>query len=277
MARPPPPPTGGIWDAPLTSCPLAFVDLEMTGLAVDSDRVIEVCVERIVGGEVVGKFVSLVNPEAAYTNSDIHGIVASMTDGAPTFAEIAQDVLRILDGAVFVAHAAQFDIAFLKAEFSRIGIAFERTHFLDTLVLSRRSFALPGHSLDELCKHFGLVRPQAHRAEHDVWAMRQVWDHAVAELSPTTARDLWEVRIGERVARAHLLAVCAEALTQNTPLKVTYRPRRKPAEHFDFVVTSIISELDPPRVLGYQLPSRGRRELRADRVLSVEPVKAETS
>jgi DNA polymerase-3 subunit epsilon len=249
----------------------------MTGLDVDRDRIIEVCVERVLGGEVVAKYVSLVNPGVAYSNSDIHGIVPSMTDIAPTFSEISQDVLRIVDGAVFVAHAAQFDVGFLKVEFQRCGIAFACPHFLDTLVLSRRSFALPGHSLDELCKHFGLVRPQAHRAEHDVWAMRKVWDHAIAELKPTTARDLWEVRIGERVARAHLLAVCSEALAQNGPIHVSYRPRRKPAEHFDFVVTSIISELDPPRVLGYQLPGRGRRELRADRVLSVEPAKPGTS
>ncbi len=276
MARPPPPPPGTVWDEPIASCPLVFVDLEMTGLDVERDRVIEVCVERVVGTEVTAKFVSLVNPEIAYSNSDIHGIVPAMTDVAPTFANISQNVLQILDGAVFVAHGAQFDVAFLRAECARIGITFERTHYIDTLVLSRRSFALQGHSLDELCKHFGIVRPAAHRAEHDVWAMRKVWDLAIAELKPESTRELWEVRIGERVARSHLIRICELSLKGNKPITVTYRPRRKPAEHFDFVVTSIISELDPPRVLGYQLPGRGRRELRADRVLSVEPAKAGT-
>ena len=30
------------------------------------------------------------------------------------------------------------------------------------------------------------------------------------------------------------------------------------------------NDLDPPRVLGYLLPSRSRRELRADRILAIE-------
>jgi len=36
------------------------------------------------------------------------------------------------------------------------------------------------------------------------------------------------------------------------------------------VVTAIELDLDPPRVIGYQLPGRGRRELRADRILRIE-------
>jgi len=38
------------------------------------------------------------------------------------------------------------------------------------------------------------------------------------------------------------------------------------------VLVEIIAGLDPPRVIGYQLPGRGRRELRADRILRIEPV-----
>ena len=37
------------------------------------------------------------------------------------------------------------------------------------------------------------------------------------------------------------------------------------------VIVEVRSDLDPPRVMGYQLPSRSRRELRADRILRVEP------
>jgi DNA polymerase-3 subunit epsilon len=37
------------------------------------------------------------------------------------------------------------------------------------------------------------------------------------------------------------------------------------------VLTLVRSDLDPPRVMGYQLPGRGRRELRADRILRVDP------
>ena len=37
------------------------------------------------------------------------------------------------------------------------------------------------------------------------------------------------------------------------------------------VLLEVRSDLDPPRVVGYQLPGRGRRQLRADRILRVEP------
>ena len=45
------PPAGPPWDLPIAEAPLAFVDLEMTGLDAVHDRVVEVCVERVVGGE----------------------------------------------------------------------------------------------------------------------------------------------------------------------------------------------------------------------------------
>ena len=38
------------------------------------------------------------------------------------------------------------------------------------------------------------------------------------------------------------------------------------------VLVEIVAGLDPPRVIGYQLPGRGRRELRADRILRIEPI-----
>jgi DNA polymerase-3 subunit epsilon len=56
---------------------------------------------------------------------------------------------------------------------------------------------------------------------------------------------------------------------------VTFRPRRRPAENLVLVVREVRSDLDPPRVLGYQLPGRGRCELRADRILRVEPYAAQ--
>ena len=38
------------------------------------------------------------------------------------------------------------------------------------------------------------------------------------------------------------------------------------------VFTELRTDLDPPRVIGYQLPGRGRRELRTDRILTVSPI-----
>src|SRR6476659_5904931 len=99
------PPPGGIpWDLPIAEAPLAFVDLEMTGLDARKDRVVEVCIERVRGGEIDARLHTLVRPEGGEIgNVHVHGLGADVLANAPTFAEIAGDVARLLDGAVFVA------------------------------------------------------------------------------------------------------------------------------------------------------------------------------
>jgi DNA polymerase-3 subunit epsilon len=55
-------------------------------------------------------------------------------------------------------------------------------------------------------------------------------------------------------------------------VRVRYRPARRGPEELVVRVMGVRTDLDPPRVLGYLLPSRSRRELRADRILAIEPL-----
>ncbi len=266
-----PPPAGPPWDRPIPETPLAFVDLEMTGLDVSRDRVVEVCIERVVGGERVAVVQSLVNPgERVGGAAHVHGIDAAAVAGAPAFEQIAAAVLDALRGAVLVAHAAAWDVAFLAAECKRAGLALEVDHWLDTLVLARRAFAFQSYSLAALCKELGIDPGRAHRADSDVAAMRAVFARCVEVLAPTTAGDLWDVRVGERRARPTIVLACEAAVKHGLPVAITYRPARRPPESLTMVLLEVRSDLDPPGVVGYQLPGRGRRQLRADRILRVE-------
>ncbi|MCL2449532.1 MAG: 3'-5' exonuclease, partial [Polyangiaceae bacterium] len=117
-----PPPPGPPWDLPVSEAPLTFVDLEMTGLDADRDRVVEICADRVVGGRSVDRLATLIDPgERVGGAAQVHGIDAEALSGAPTFAEVAAGVARLLDGAVLVAHAAAWDALFLRAEFRRAG------------------------------------------------------------------------------------------------------------------------------------------------------------
>jgi DNA polymerase III subunit epsilon len=257
----------------VAEAPFVFLDLEMTGLNAEKDRVVEVCAQRVVGGRIVDEVTSLVNPgESAGGNAHIHGLDAPALEGAPPFAEITDAVLRVMDGGIVVAHAAEWDVRFLRAEFARAGRAPPIVYWLDTLNLSRRAFAFPSHALGALCESLGIPRERAHRALDDVLALRAVFDKCVQALSPVSARDLWEVRIAERRARAHILDACVAAVDHSAPVQLTYRPSRRAPEPLEMVITEVRSDLDPPRVIGYQLPGRGRRELRADRILRIDPV-----
>ena len=262
-------PSGAPWDLPIEECPFAFVDLEMTGLDPATDRVIEICIERVCGDTLDGRLSSLVRVERL-GGEQFHGIRPEDLVNAPAFTELAPTVDSLLGGAILVAHAAHHDVAFLRAEFGRLGRELGVVHYLDTLVLSRRAFHLPSHRLVRLAEIFGLSSPRAHRADNDVAVMRQLWPLLLADLKPRTARDLWHVRVGQRHARPEVVAEAVAAVAHPGPVWIHYRPSGRAQERILFRVTRVRTDLDPPIVLGYLHTTRGRRELRADRILAIE-------
>ena len=140
---------GPPWDLPIERAPLALIDLEMTGLDASKDRVIEIAILRIQGGAVVDSLCSLVDPCISFPPG-VHGLDAAALQGAPRFGDVADRVVGLLGGAVPVAHAASWDIAFLEAELERCGRPERFPFFLDTLTLSRRAFAAETHALGAL-------------------------------------------------------------------------------------------------------------------------------
>ena len=272
-----PPPEGPPWDGPLAAAPLAFVDLEMTGLEPDRHRVIQICIERVVAGELVARLESLVDPgDVAIGGTEIHGIKRADLEGQPGFVSLADDVGKLLEGAIFVAHGARWDIAFLRAEHARLEHVWDCGHYLDTLALSRRLFDAPRHGLEPLAQHLGIANPRPHRADNDVRVTRALFERIVAEVEPASPRALWELGVGQRRVRMELLDRAQQALDLRQAVRVCYRPCGKPPQELTFRVTEVRRDLDPPVVLGYLLDTRGRRELRADRILSLSMLQDET-
>src|SRR5580692_2458946 len=105
---------------------LVFVDLETTGGNAVHDRITEVALVRVSNGELVEEWSSLVNPERPIPPyiETFTGISDAMVADAPRFAEIATQVRRKLQGAVFVAHNARFDYSFLRNEFLKTDMSF---------------------------------------------------------------------------------------------------------------------------------------------------------
>lgn len=263
------PPAGSPWDLPVTEAPLAFVDLEMSGLDVEKDRVLEICVILERDGIVIDSLSSLVRPEPfAYGAGEIHQIPEAELREAPTFAELGPKLQQLLTGAVFVAHGSRWDLAFLRREATLAGIELPLGHYLDTLTLSRRAFHMTTHSLSALATELGIERGQAHRAEADVAVLRTLFWKCTEALSAKTPRELFGVRIAERVIRDEVKAACLDALARKVPLGITYRPSGKKPETFRFMVTAV--EHEPSRILGYDVSSRARRELRGERIVAVD-------
>ena len=76
---------------------------------------------------------------------------------------------------------------------------------------------------------------------------------------------------GSRGIGRSIVEACAAALEKGAPVSLTYRPSKKQPVAMTMVLTELRADLDPPRVIGYQLPGRGRRDLRSDRILRVDP------
>jgi DNA polymerase-3 subunit epsilon len=159
----------------MLDAPLAIVDLETTGAHPVHDRVTEIAVIEVDGGEVQDEWSTLVNPETPIPAAiqALTGITNDMVAGAPTFGRLAQDLRERLAGRVLVAHNARFDYGFLRREFARAGLDY-RAKTLCTVRLSRRLYPEHArHNLDSLIARHGLDCRARHRALGDADAVWQ--------------------------------------------------------------------------------------------------------
>ncbi|WP_400078715.1 exonuclease domain-containing protein [Winogradskyella sp. R77965] len=146
-----------------------IIDVETTG---EGNRMTEISIFRYDGDIVVDEFTSLINPECLIPEyiTALTGIDNALVADAPRFEDVAQDILNITEGAIFVAHSVNFDYNVINGEFKRLGIEFNRKK-LCTVRLSRR--LLPGHrsySLGKLCKALDINLVDRHRARGDAEA-----------------------------------------------------------------------------------------------------------
>jgi DNA polymerase-3 subunit epsilon len=155
--------------APSLLGPVACVDLETTGGLAAHHRIIEVGIVLLDDGIVVEEWSTLVNPGLRIPSSiaAFTGIDDAMVAEALPFDEVATEVLRRLEGRLFVAHNARFDYGFLRAEFRRLGVRFSAP-VLCTVRLSRMLYTEhPRHNLDALMERFDLTCTARHRALGD--------------------------------------------------------------------------------------------------------------
>ncbi|OHU94533.1 exonuclease domain-containing protein [Pseudoalteromonas byunsanensis] len=148
------------------------VDIETTGGKNQFDRITEIALVRIEGGEIVSTWQSLVNPKRSIPKyiTQLTAIDNTMVADAPEFSDIANKVAAVCEKAIFVAHNVNFDMGFLKQEFQRVGMTFSKPK-LCTVQLARKY--LPGHSsysLGKLCAALGIELKQHHRALEDALA-----------------------------------------------------------------------------------------------------------
>jgi DNA polymerase-3 subunit epsilon len=137
------------------------LDTETTGLDPHAgDRIVEIGAIELMNHMPTGRvYHRHVNPQRAVPEDAVavHGLTTAFLADKPVFAAVAAEFLDFVGEARLVIHNASFDMKFLNAE---LGWAnhpmLPPARAVDTLELARRRFPGAQHSLDALCRRFGV-------------------------------------------------------------------------------------------------------------------------
>jgi DNA polymerase III epsilon subunit family exonuclease len=157
-----------------TPAAYAVFDCETTGTDTGVDEIVSLAVVRLdADGIETARYARLVQPAhpIPVEATAVHGIDDADVAEAPRFAEIADEVLGLLEGAVFVAHNVGFDLAMLQEAFARAGIDYRPDAVACTLEAFRLLEPLAdNHRLQSICERRGIALQGAHEALSDVLA-----------------------------------------------------------------------------------------------------------
>ncbi len=158
---------------PLKAVSWVVVDVETTGGRPPDDRITEIAAVVVKNGQIAEVFETLVNPERPIPRfvSQLTNISWEMVKDAPKFSHIAANIMRALEGNVFVAHNAAFDWKFVTHEVSRATGNRLVGQQLCTVKLARCLLPhLARRSLDYLADYYGVEIRGRHRAGGDAIA-----------------------------------------------------------------------------------------------------------
>jgi DNA polymerase-3 subunit epsilon len=165
---------------PLDQLEYVVVDVETTGGPhIRGHRMTEIAIVRLdANGKRTHEYSTLINPQRLipYEITKLTRIDQFMVEDAPRFEDVAHDVRRLLDGAVFVAHNAAFDWGFINAELIRTTGRPLLGRRLCTVRLARKVVPeIRRRSLDALSYFFNVPNEARHRAYGDARATAQVF------------------------------------------------------------------------------------------------------
>lgn len=110
--------------------PLAFIDLETTGLNIASDRIVEISIVKVQPNGNRDIVTRRMNPTIPISkeSTSIHGISDDDVKNEPTFKQMAKELNAFIDGCDLAGfNSNKFDIPMLAEEFLRAEVDFDIT------------------------------------------------------------------------------------------------------------------------------------------------------
>lgn len=179
--------------------PIAFFDLESTGINISTDRIVEISILKVHPNGRQEIKTSLINPTIPIPaeSSAIHGIYDKDVKDSPTFKTLSRELHQFLEGADLAGfNVLKFDIPLLVEEFLRSGIDFdiEKRNILD----SQKIFhMMEKRNLSAAYKFYcGKTLENAHSAEADTIASFEVFKAQMEKYDGEEAEDLQGNKLG---------------------------------------------------------------------------------
>ena len=184
--------------SPLAEVTFVVLDLETTGGSPKQAGITEIGAVKVRGGEVLGEFGTLINPEVAIPPfiAALTGITDALVAGAPTLNGVLPGLLEFIGDSVVVAHNAPFDVGFLMAACKEQGLEWPKPQVVDTVRLARVALhrdEVPNCKLATLAAFMHSPVTPNHRALDDARATVVVLHgllERVANLGVSTFEDL---------------------------------------------------------------------------------------
>jgi DNA polymerase III subunit epsilon len=166
------------------SRPIAFIDLETTGINLGTDRIVEIAIVRINpdGTQQVKR--KLINPEMPIPPqvTEVHGISDAMVKDAPTFKQAANEIKQFLESCDLAGYNSnKFDIPLLVEEFLRAGMEFKTD----------------GRKLLDVQKIFHIMEPRTLSAAYRFYCEKELKDAHSAEADATATWEVLEAQVAK--------------------------------------------------------------------------------
>jgi DNA polymerase-3 subunit epsilon len=110
------------------SKPIAFFDLETTGVNVATDRIVEISIYKVMPNGDKEIKTKKINPTIPIPieSSAVHGITDADVIDAPTFSAVAKELAKFIEGCDLAGYNSnKFDVPLLAEEFLRADVDFD--------------------------------------------------------------------------------------------------------------------------------------------------------
>ncbi|WP_448384310.1 3'-5' exonuclease [Desulfosoma sp.] len=189
------------------------VDVETTGLDVRRDEIIAVALVPIQAMKIRVRdaYYSMVKPQKYRVETmKYHGIGMDVLRQAPTFQDIAQELLRRCNG-ILVGHCVSLDYQFLRRHFKNAGVSFQRD-VVDIAEVEKWIGQKTSHrptcdelSLDALITRYGLKEHYRHHALADAFFAAQIFQIQMTKHGVPSVEQLLELLKNQKLCDASFL------------------------------------------------------------------------